>query len=62
MEAAIKREQSHANVKMEAAIKREQSHAMHELCRALAGSMGNIKKGKKSRKGKHQERENIKKK
>ena len=29
---------------MEAAIKREQSHAMHELCRALAGSMGNIRK------------------
>ena len=33
-----------------AAIKREQSHAMHELCRALAGSMGNIKKGKTSKK------------
>jgi hypothetical protein len=32
---------------MEAAIKREQSHAMHELCRALAGSMGNIKTSKK---------------
>ena len=37
---------------MEAAIKREQSHAMHELCRALAGSMGNIKKGKTSKKRK----------
>jgi hypothetical protein len=44
---------------MEAAIKREQSHAMHELCRALAGSMRNIKKGKTSRKGKHQEKENL---
>ena len=32
---------------MEAAIKREQSHAMHELCRALAGSMGNIKTSRK---------------